>query len=82
MGKQAPQEAKLDQPVNETTEVTKRYRRKNKKLLNTTDPDAAMACSAAIYGVSCCKYAYVALWKRALGPVMHFEGNMINVSSK
>jgi transposase len=34
--------SKLDQPVNETTEVVKRYSRKNKKLLNTTDPDAAM----------------------------------------
>jgi transposase len=34
--------SKLDQPVNETTEVVKRYPRKNKKLLNTTDPDAAM----------------------------------------
>ena len=34
--------SKLDVPVNETTEVTKRYRRKNKKLLNTTDPDAAL----------------------------------------
>jgi transposase len=34
--------SKLDQPVNETTEVMKRYPRKNKKLLNTTDPDAAI----------------------------------------
>ena len=45
-------------------------------------PKTAMACSAAICGISYHKYAYVAVWKWALGPVMYFEGNMIDVSSK
>ena len=34
--------SKLEQPVNETTGAIKQYHRKNKKLLNTTDPDAAI----------------------------------------
>ena len=34
--------SKLDHTVNETTEVKKRYPRKNRKLLNTTDPDTAI----------------------------------------
>jgi hypothetical protein len=56
----------------------------NLRLLarKAVSPKAAMACSAAICRVSYHKYAYVAVWKRALGPVMHFEGNMIDVSSK
>lgn len=56
----------------------------NLRLLarKAVSPKAAMACSAAICRISYHKYAYVAVWKRALGPVMHFEGNMIDVSSK
>jgi transposase len=56
----------------------------NLRLLarKVVSPKAAMACSAAICGVSYHEYAYVAVCKRPLGPVMHFEANMIDVSSK
>ena len=56
----------------------------NLRLLarKAVSPKAAMACSAAICRISYHKYAYVAVWKRVIGPVMHFEGNMIDVSSK